>query len=761
MTTRRVGLLAFALAAGAFGVPQACTTEKAGAIVVAMQTDMSVPKDVTHVGVFISSDGIVKVASVVPAGEDALGRRTVKLPATIAVVANEDKPNARVRVRIMGFQRQGPVGTNETLKARVVREAVTTVPQNRQALLRMPIQFVSDGSASGVVSRQRLTELGTKSVGLRTDELDDKLGTAGEITFRCPVGQTDVLGECKSNEIDASTLPTYREEAVFGGASQARAQDLGRCFDVAQIYRAAEQVIPVLDKASPDYCTLALDVAQPKARLNFALWSDAAAGGAGVCNAEGRCFVPLDGAGSTEPAWTVSQGTDDTVAKVRFASGICQKLLDTPLKLGRPAARLPSGQTAALQVPAKTDELPVCGGATGVAVGTDGATTLPPTALVDAGGDAPIVDAGGDGSTPPDAGSDSGPSDASTDASAKPWNESTLSMFGLDNAGNDALESQLSGLAAIGTGVSAGVYVIRKDTKSVGPLFGRYEVRRVPLNGVFGVGPGVAVCEIVPAPLGTNESLRFSLAATPTHVGVALRSSAALVEPHSSHCALANIPSPVVPILSDTIGVVAQGNTLRWIRDPGSTTMETLTNGVPGTEMLAVNTSSYGTPIGFAAAPGVADTLLIASQKLANAFVQQCVSPQPWPCEVLNTTDINGFIQGVVADATKVYALINVAGGVQIYKLPRAAGPAEVFANAGTPFSPSAGIAITADSKWLFFGTSLGLRALELATKQIVNVGPTAESSGDVLAFGDHVYFIGCKDAGREQCALRRVTPPK
>src|SRR5688572_3343873 len=132
--------LGFALAAFAAlvgGGNQACSGDKS-AIMLAVNTDMKAPKDVNAVSVTVSTNNTVKhnvIGRVTPQGD-------ILLPATLAIV-EPDEPNASIRIRVMAFQER---------KARVLRDVRTSIPTGgRVVLLRIPLNFVNDGSTQGTL----------------------------------------------------------------------------------------------------------------------------------------------------------------------------------------------------------------------------------------------------------------------------------------------------------------------------------------------------------------------------------------------------------------------------------------------------------------------------------------------------------------------------------------------------------------------------------------------------------------------------------
>src|SRR5580700_5343456 len=129
---------------GSVLLPSGCSATPKGSLILSISTDMQTPKDVDVVSVFIETNGVAKF--------DYLGRvlpdGTLLLPSTLALVQPEN-PNAQVHIRVTAFQTQG---TQEN--ARVLRDVLTTVPTARTALLRLPLDFLDDGSGQGTLPAQ-------------------------------------------------------------------------------------------------------------------------------------------------------------------------------------------------------------------------------------------------------------------------------------------------------------------------------------------------------------------------------------------------------------------------------------------------------------------------------------------------------------------------------------------------------------------------------------------------------------------------------
>jgi formylglycine-generating enzyme required for sulfatase activity len=340
MRARRLAVLA----AGLLGCLPGCSDDAKmttkGELIVALQTDMDLPKDVDKVRIRVASYG-----ATVFSNDYKVGPTELKIPATLALFANPDHPSAPVTIQVIGFRGSKP---------RVMRETVTTIPSERIATLRVPIEWLCDESARA--------------------END-------EVVSACPSEETCVAGTCMASTVDSDDLPDFRPADIFGGGD---GTGNGACFDVARCF------------ASP--VTLAVDTTTCRAMLpaddpnwNIALRPTAA--GDGICSG-GVCLIPLDAAEGGQ--WSRA-GSGDQGALVQLSQGICDRL-----QAGKIAEVI-----ASKQCPTKTFRVPPCGpwssaggsGTTQIDAGgggndTDASTGVESGTAIDAG----TVDDGGSSS---------------------------------------------------------------------------------------------------------------------------------------------------------------------------------------------------------------------------------------------------------------------------------------------------------------------------------------------------------------------------
>lgn len=297
---------------------QACKSDEPpvrGQLMVVLQTDMSLPKDVTQVKIQIKRDGKLYHDKnyIVAPGESWIA----KLPGTLAVIASVDEPTPRVEVVVIGLR-----GT----EARVFAKSVTTIPERRIATLFVPIQWLCEGQV------KKLTGNGDDAV------FESTCSPSGGKERACRTGSCEIV------EVDESTLKDYAEEDVFGGAE--KDSKLGRCFDTRRCFEAGVSVAP------NDDCIVELEV--PKGfGLNFGLLNPTNNDGIEFDRGprEGDRLVPLDR--SNLFGWDYVKGTKATSTPVRaqLPKAVCRRLANDEFE----------GVVASFSCESKTLAYPTCG----------------------------------------------------------------------------------------------------------------------------------------------------------------------------------------------------------------------------------------------------------------------------------------------------------------------------------------------------------------------------------------------------------------
>ncbi|APR86449.1 Putative serine/threonine-protein kinase pknH [Minicystis rosea] len=293
---------ACALAAGG------CKAKPLGQIMLAVQTDLSLPKDIDAIRIEAFTEGVPKLRN----DYDRMGPGDgeIHLPGTIGLIAPENADDA---VRIIVSARSG--GRDGEVK--ILREIVTTVPVDRVVTLQLPLEFLCSGQAKIL---------------------------SGEATSTCPEGKSCVAGTCVDKQLDSQKLPTYTEDGIFGD---------GGCFDSTNCW--GTPTVAALDMAT---CTI------PNAEgINVALQTE----GEGICGPVG-CFVTLDA--DSDTGWKVNeegrialpQGVCDQVT-----SGKIVNVVTTPIATGcgQKSTSLPTcgpWSAAKIQPAAYTGAIALAGG---------------------------------------------------------------------------------------------------------------------------------------------------------------------------------------------------------------------------------------------------------------------------------------------------------------------------------------------------------------------------------------------------------------
>jgi hypothetical protein len=300
------------LASVAVSAAVACSQDanpSPGQLVVVLDTDVALPDQIDTIELIVSVPGttLLDTPLMVGSGTDAQ-----PIPATLTLVAGPD-PTVPATIQVIGLKNG---------VARTLRQVVTTVPTDHSAMLRMPVQWLCDGTANPVA--------------------DGDGGVAYQST--CGPGATCQAGSCVAASVQSSNLRTYQPELVFGGGAPptATGQTTGTCFDTISCLLSGAVEVP------DDQCTA--DMPADTANVNVGL----RVAGDGICDTTGAtCFVPLDGA-SVE-GWTEQNG------RIALPPAVCTKL----------RTGLIAGVVVSTSCPTKTDAVPPCGSWSSVAPAVD------------------------------------------------------------------------------------------------------------------------------------------------------------------------------------------------------------------------------------------------------------------------------------------------------------------------------------------------------------------------------------------------------
>jgi hypothetical protein len=257
---------------------QACERdiEQPGQLIVAIDTDMALPDRVDTLHLEIQAHGELEFQD-----HYDVGPQQATVPATLVLVSRDigDDP---VTVRVAGSK-----SSDDGLSWQTFREAITRVPHDRIATLRMPLQWLCKGQVEAV------------------SDSDGSPLHRQRAQSTCGNGNTCRAGKCEASDVDGPALPDYAPADLYGGGDT---PESGSCFDTVGCMDGASPVTPDAD------CT----IETPRTdRFNVALRviED------GICAADGAdCYVPLN---ANDPeGWSLE---DD---RVRLPPAVCEKLSD-------------------------------------------------------------------------------------------------------------------------------------------------------------------------------------------------------------------------------------------------------------------------------------------------------------------------------------------------------------------------------------------------------------------------------------------------
>jgi hypothetical protein len=247
-----------------------------GELMIAISTDVAIPKDMNQVVVEVLNDNGTQQSFTYRILPEDLGK---PMPGTLALVP----PNAggqRVRVRLIA---ERDSGTGGPPTPRVVREATVNVPTDRILTLPMPLRWLCDEHY-----------LMTPEGGYQSD---------------CAPDETCAAGKCVSAVHDSLKLLGYDQRTIFGGGDENGVG--GQCLDVPACFATSIGVTP------DEGCTLAIPDGADVSQLNVAMLP---ASGDGECSPgdNPRCFVPLDH--DADEGWAISNG------RIALPEAVCTEL---------------------------------------------------------------------------------------------------------------------------------------------------------------------------------------------------------------------------------------------------------------------------------------------------------------------------------------------------------------------------------------------------------------------------------------------------
>ncbi len=283
-----------------------------GGLMLVFRSNMIAGKDFSTIRVQVLHDNQPVFDQTYPVGKEH------EIPATLAVVGKDAAEIVTVRAAAIAADNS----------VRVVREAITTIPDHRVAVLEMYLDWLC-------VGKVRTGPNGPES--------------------SCPEGNTCSAGACVDAHLGSDALPDFQSETALGVGGPATT-----CFDVLACFARSTAVS--VDAA----CSFAAP--QGVTTLNVGLLFPFQPDSAGTCDEATGCIVLLE---ANSPS-----GFKQADGRIVLAQEICPRLASGAIQ----------GIVVSLACPSKSSTLPICG--TGIHAILDAASEMPPTTTVDASVDA-------------------------------------------------------------------------------------------------------------------------------------------------------------------------------------------------------------------------------------------------------------------------------------------------------------------------------------------------------------------------------------
>jgi hypothetical protein len=236
-----------------------------GGLVVVVDTDLTLPQDIDKIRVQVTQVGKVLLDEDHPVGP---GQLLVPAEFRVSWPGN----NQPVIVRGVASKNGQP---------RIERSAVTPVPSMQQGLVRLPLNYLCDGTANA-----------------------DGTSTCGD-------GQTCKQGTCRTSMIPELPVYSAADAGIAPDGAVTAAGMPGTCFDVLACFADAAPV--VVEEVT---CTFPVPAMSAAGRLNVAIALPL--GGRGICNDKG-CWVALEAG----PEGFAVEGS-----RVRLPEALCRPRAD-------------------------------------------------------------------------------------------------------------------------------------------------------------------------------------------------------------------------------------------------------------------------------------------------------------------------------------------------------------------------------------------------------------------------------------------------